>query len=343
MATSRARASTSTSAGPISDSKRNGSRSWGSGSCSDSRVDLLGLQRDPVATEVGCRGERIGLAVEQRHPGGVGRLVGADSEPVVVDVEAVDDDRAEADADLVLERERGLDQFVHRGLLGQRDQDDLATLVVLEQLEDVAGLAVDRSDLHGVEQPTGRPQEGDGVSGGGRVEDEHVGGGGPLELLDLAEHEDVADARRRRCATTSSAPDDTSRLTMRDRPWSSRYSSRAPSGVIVRAVIVGLSLGSAALAEHQFVVAQPLLAEHPGQSRLALDLDDEGRPTGQRSRPGHGRRDHRFAHAAFPGNDEQPRCSEVLRRIHRLLSTTAGLVAGTESPYPGFSPASSSW
>ena len=36
-------------------------------------------------------------------------------------------------------------------------------------------------------------------------------------------------------ATMSSAPDDTSRFEMRDRPWSRRYSSSASSGVSVRA------------------------------------------------------------------------------------------------------------
>ena len=36
-------------------------------------------------------------------------------------------------------------------------------------------------------------------------------------------------------ATTSRAPEETSRLEMRDRPWSRRYSSRASSGVSVRA------------------------------------------------------------------------------------------------------------
>ena len=40
----------------------------------------------------------------------------------------VDDDRAELHADLVLERERGLDDLVDRRRLGQRDQHDLATL-----------------------------------------------------------------------------------------------------------------------------------------------------------------------------------------------------------------------
>ena len=47
-----------------------------------------------------------------------------------------------------------------------------------------------------VEQARGRLQERDGVAGGGRVEHDQVGRAGPLELLDLAEHEDVLDAGR---------------------------------------------------------------------------------------------------------------------------------------------------
>ena len=52
--------------------------------------------------------------------------------------------------------------------------------------------------VHRVEQAAGRAQEGDGVAGGGGVEHDQVGGLAPLELLDLAEDEDVLDAGRGR-------------------------------------------------------------------------------------------------------------------------------------------------
>ena len=44
-------------------------------------------------------------------------------------------------------------------------------------------------------RPAGRRQERDGVAGGRPVDDDHVALAGPLELLDLAEHDEVVDAR----------------------------------------------------------------------------------------------------------------------------------------------------
>ena len=62
-----------------------------------------------------------------------------------------------------------------------------------------------------------------------------VGGRQPFELLDLAEDEDVLDARRGRGDDVEHARSRPSRFEMRRMPWSSRYSTRASSGVSVRA------------------------------------------------------------------------------------------------------------
>ena len=91
----------------------------------------------------------------------------------------------------------GLDHLVDRRRLGQRDEHDLAAVGVGEQLEHVVGLGVDRPAAHGVEQPGGRRRNVIGVPGGRAVDDDEVALAAALELLDLAEHDDVVDARGR--------------------------------------------------------------------------------------------------------------------------------------------------
>ena len=343
MLASMARARISTSAGPISDSKRNGSRSCGQRQLLGQAVDLLGLERDPVQSEVGGRGQRLGLPRQQRH-----RAASAASTRVDVEVR-----RSRRRAPLTTtgprptptssSSENAVSTSSFTGV-----SSGSVTSTTWQRSWSSSRSSTSRAWLligptfTASSSPRGRAQERDGVAGGGGVEDEHVGRLGPLQLLDLAQHEDVADAG-------GGGGDDVER--------SGRHQALGDPGqpvileVLEQGAVgrdgagpdVGRTLGPAALVEHEVVVPELVVAEHPGQARLALDLDHEGRPAGQRRGPSHGRGDHRFAHATFPGNDEQPRCSEVLRRIHRFLSTTAGLVAGTEPPYPGSSPASSSW
>ena len=57
---------------------------------------------------------------------------------------------------------------------------------------------------------------------GGGVQHDEVGHVGPLQLPDLAEQQDVLDARRSRGHHVE-RPEDTSRREMRDSPWSRRY------------------------------------------------------------------------------------------------------------------------
>ena len=246
--------------------------------------------------------------------GGGDRGVGV--EPGDLRVEAVDDDRAEADADLVLEAVGGLDQLVDRRLLGQRHQHHLAPLRVGQQVEHVTGLGVDRPDPHGVEQPAGRAQEADGVA---RRPGRRARSGRPRRFCSSC----LTLPRMRMSlmpgaavATMSTAPLDTSRREMRLMPWSSRYSSRASSGVRVRARHVGRPVGTAAGRQRDLLVVERRLAEQGGQAALALDLDDQRGQPGQRRRPGQGGADGGFAHAALPGHDDHARCCEELRRIH---------------------------
>ena len=113
-------ASSSTWSGPRSAENRYGRQSWGSGSRSASRCDLLALQRGALSMRNSAASrKRVGLARVQERAGLRGGVVGIAVEPVERAVEAVDDDRAEADPDLVLEAVGGLDQLVDRGLLGQ--------------------------------------------------------------------------------------------------------------------------------------------------------------------------------------------------------------------------------
>ena len=132
-------------------------------------------------------------------------------------------------------------------------------------------------------------------------------------------------------ATTSSAPDDTRRFEIRDRPWSRRYSSSASSAVSVRARTSAAPSGPPPARQHDLVVAELALAEHRGQPGLALDLDDQGRQTGEGGGASQRGADRRLADPALPGHDDQPRCSEELFRIHsaRRPPTPLRAVRGT--------------
>ena len=139
-------------------------------------LELLALQLHAMAPEVGGGRKRCRFAVTQRTVGASAAAAsGSASSPSNLRIQAVDDDRSERHADVVLEVVGGVDELVDRRLLGQRHEHHLAALGVGEHLEHVAGLAVDRSDPYRVEQAPRRQQERDGVAGRGCVEDDQVG------------------------------------------------------------------------------------------------------------------------------------------------------------------------
>jgi hypothetical protein len=85
----------------------------------------------------GGGGEGVGFAVAQRGARRLGRVGRVGVEAGQVGVEAVHHHGAEADAHPVLELVGGLDHLVHRGLLGEGDEQHLAALRVAQQLEHV--------------------------------------------------------------------------------------------------------------------------------------------------------------------------------------------------------------
>ena len=107
------------------------------------------------------------------------------------------------------------------------------------------------------------------MAGRGRVDDDQVGRLAPLELLDLAEHEDVLDAGRGGGHHVDGARLDSSRFEIRRMPWSSRYSTRASSGVSVRA-------RTPSATTRLVVVERCRPSEGGAEAALALDLDDQG-------------------------------------------------------------------
>ena len=109
-----------------------------------------------------------------------------------------------------------------------------------------------------------------------RVEDQQVGRLLSFELFDLAEHEDVADARHggrhhvQRATRHEPAGDPAHRMILEvlDQSIVGRQRSRPHLACSDRSVV--------SPPEHDLVVAERLAAEHRGETALALDLDDEG-------------------------------------------------------------------
>ena len=135
-----------------------------------------------MAPEVRRRGQGVGLPGTQCSARLRRGPLGFDLEAGHVGVQAVDDQRSQADADPILEVGDRFDQLVDRGLLGQGDQHDLAAGRVGEQFHHVAGLGVDGPHVHAVEQGAGGPEEADGVTGGRGVDHVlEVGGAETLE------------------------------------------------------------------------------------------------------------------------------------------------------------------
>ncbi len=226
----------------------------------------------------------------------------------------VDEDRAERDSGAVFDRERGVDRLAHRRLFRHRHEHDLTPRRILEQRHDVGGLLADRPDAHRVEQPAGREQERDRVAGRGCVHDDQIGRATFFERLDLAEHEDVLHARHR-------GRDDIERAgrrePLRDAPHPVGFEVFEERGVRRQ------EPGPDPFGEVGFVVAERVDAEHRGQPRFALDLDNQhpetGARRGDRERGCHGC----LPDAALARDDHDVGGGAELRNLHLLHATRA--------------------
>ena len=204
----------------------------------------------------------------------------------------------------VLDRVGGLDQLVHRGLLGQGHEHHPAPLGIGEELHHVGGLAVDRPDLHRVEQAAGREQEAHRVAGGGRVEHDQVGDARPFELLDLAQHQDVAHAGHRGGDHVEGPR--------------STETARDPSHTVVvevlqQCVVGGERPGPEPGPELGLLVGQGRLAEARREPRFALDLHDQHAHARRGGRRRQRRGDRRLADPTLARHDHDPGgCAEAL-------------------------------
>ena len=142
--------------------------------------------------------------------------------------------------------------------------------------------------------------------------------------------------------TTSRSPECASRLDTRRRPWSSRYSMSASSGVSRRArtdpAWPPARLPPAPAGPRRS--RGPRAAEGGGDARLALELHDEDRfarvggHAGQRR--GHGR----LAHATLAGDDEDVALCAEGTHVHAGPSVVAVPAGADRSPVkdPGQDP-----
>ena len=143
------------------------------------------------------------------------------------------------------------------------------------------------------------------MAGGGGVEHDQVGHAGPLELLHLAEHEDVLDARGGGGHHVEGA----AREQAAGDPVQAVVLEVLEEGVVggeQAGPDVGRALGATAGMEHDLVVAEGRSAVEAADAALALDLHDEGRQPGARRGPGQGGAHGAFADAPLPGHDEHP-------------------------------------
>ena len=190
---------------------------------------LFFLEPEPMARNAAAARSATAWSAVRVTPTADAACSGSHCRPGLVGETSVDDDRAEGEADLVLELVGGLDDLVDGHLLGQGDEGHLAAVGVGEELDDIGRLGPDRSRTGGVEQALGRGQKGHGVAGGGGVDQDEVGVASRSSCLILPRTR-MSRMPGMAVATTSRAPDDTGRLEIRPMPWSARYSRRASSG-----------------------------------------------------------------------------------------------------------------
>ena len=305
----------------------------GQGQVPAQALDLLG--RDGVAGQPEVPGLlQRGLVLRcQGEAGPLRHLGDGVLEAHGLGVTGVDDDRPQLDAGLVLQRVGGLDGLRDRQLLGQGDQHHPAAGGVAQEVDDVLGLAAQGPAPGRADQPTGRGQERDGVAGGRGVHQDQVGGAVPLELLDLAEDQHVADARD---GGRNDVEDPGVRQPLRHALQAvvleilhQRVIGREPPGPDRAGrdpgpVRAGRSTRHRGC-QQDFVVAQvPLAAEGGRDARLALELDDEHRFACSGSHLGQCRAHRRLAHAALAGNDDDVALCAEGTHVHAGPSVVAG-------------------
>ena len=278
-------------------------------------LDLLALQVHPMASEVGRGAQRFELPGAQRGRGGVGGLRRVGIDAVELGVQPVDDDRPEAHADAVLEVVRGLDELVHRGLLGQRHEHHLAALgsVSSSSTSWACVLIGPTRTASSSARAASRNVMACPAAGASRTIRSAAfarsscltlprmrmslmpGRGGGHDVEGAARGQPLGDARH---------------------PVVAEVLEQGVVGSERASPDVGRAFRPAPRRQRDLVVGERLLAEHRGQSGLALDLHDQRRQPRERGGARQCRRNGGFADAALPGHDDEPGCSEELRWIH---------------------------
>ena len=164
-------ASASMSLGASPATSLAGSSTCASGSCSVSRaISCASIDRRDRRNAAAAASATAVDGSRPRHARSDRCLVGE----VDADVDAVHHDRPQLHADLVLEREGGLDHLVDRGRLRQRHQHHLTALRIVQQLEHVVGLCPNRTRPDRISQAGRSGEERDGVAGRRAVDHDEV-------------------------------------------------------------------------------------------------------------------------------------------------------------------------
>ena len=189
-------ASRSSWSGPMAGASRAGRRSWGRGSSRPSRSTWAAASSRAAEPEGPRRLDGRRLAGRERRPRlspaasrpAWPRPAGGSSQPFTTTgpswTPALSSNRYAASTVSLTGISSGSVTSSTRHRAGS-----------LQQLDHVGRLGPHRPAAGGVEQAGGRGEEGDGVAGGRGVHHDEVGHPVALELLDLAEDQDVADAR----------------------------------------------------------------------------------------------------------------------------------------------------
>ena len=124
-------------------------------------------------------------------------------------------------------------------------------------------------------------------------------------------------------ATTSRAPDDTSRFEILFMPWSARYSSRASSGVMRRARTDPPARHRLQAGQERLVVGEGAgPAERGRDPRLALELHHQDRQAGVGRHPGQSGGDGGLAHPALARDHEDPALAAEGGDVHVRASVS---------------------
>ena len=306
----------------------------GQGQLAAEPLHLLGGDRVAGQAEGAGLLERGQVARRDRDAGRRGHLGRRPVQPDRLGVAGVDDHRSELHARLVLQGVGRLDRLRDRQLLGQRHQDHPAAGRVAQQVDHVLGLGPQRPAPGGVDQPAGRGQERDGVAGGRRVDHDQVGDGRPLQLLDLAQDEHVADAgdggrhhvEHAGAGQPLGHPPQAVVLEILDE----RVVGGEPPGPHRASPAAGARPGRR---QQDLLVAQVLPpAEGGGDPGLALELDDEDRSARLGSHAGQRRAHRRLAHATLAGDDEDVALCAEGPHVHAGPSVVAGLAPQIDRP-----------